>query len=188
MKFVRGHSNRRPTSEVIDGRVELFGLHGEGRVALVDAEDEELVRGFRWHVGASGYVVHSVNAKKKLWLHRLVWPDKESPEVDHVNGDLLDCRKKNLRSASRSENSRNRVGPGGASPYKGVSPRPSGKWAAKIGFEGRELYLGLFGTEEEAATAYNRAAIELHGEFARLNEIGKLEMDGMKGAAGAARG
>jgi hypothetical protein len=95
--------------------------------------------------------------------------------VDHLNGLSLDNRRSNLRQASAAQNVQNqpkRRGPGGPShsQYKGVSLfTRTGRWRAAISVNRRQKHLGYFATEEEAARAYDRAALEVHGEFARLN-------------------
>jgi hypothetical protein len=43
-------------------------------------------------------------------------------------------------------------------------------WMARIGFEKKRIFLGYYIAEEEAARAYDKAAIEHHGEFACTNE------------------
>lgn len=95
--------------------------------------------------------------------------------VDHKNGNRDDCRKDNLRLATYSQNNCN-IGKklfilGTTSKYKGVY-KYKGKqkpWWAYIKTGGKRKSLGYFSTEEEAARAYNKAALELHGEFANVN-------------------
>jgi hypothetical protein len=96
-----------------------------------------------------------------------------SEQVDHINGDSLDNRRENLRLASALENSRNakkRVD--NSSGFRGVCKHHSipGRWKAQINDgSGRRTYLGHFASPGEAAAAYDRAALEHHKDFARLN-------------------
>jgi hypothetical protein len=99
--------------------------------------------------------------------------------VDHVNGDGLDNRRANLRVATRAENQRNTRGrpQHRASMHKGVAlcagkrVRP---WRATIQIDGHQVHLGYFGEEEDAARAYNAAALLHFGEFAFLNSFERL--------------
>ena len=146
-----------------------------GYVALVGAEDAERVRGFKWHACVLRHTVYAVRnvrrddgTQTKQSMHAFLVGEKG---VDHVNGNGLDNRRSNLRSASLSENGQNRRKPArNTSGFKGVTwKKRERKWQAQIGIDGKLRHLGLFATAEEAGRAYDQAARDLHGPFATLN-------------------
>lgn len=108
-------------------------------------------------------------AHRLAWLYVTgLWPDGE---IDHINMDQSDNRFCNLRSADRSENQRNTIAHRDSkSGLKGVSFDVSrGRWVAKICVHGKNKQLGRFPSKEEACEAYRKAAIAVHGEFARTS-------------------
>lgn len=151
----------------------------QGKIAIVDAEDYELVRGYTWcatHKGNNFYAVtHTSRAGGKkshsVYLHRLLMNPPRGQEVDHINGDSLDNRRCNLRLATKAQNQHNmRIREGGTSKYKGVQWRKDRhKWGARIHYHGKTIILGVFTDEVVAARAYDAKARELFGEFARCN-------------------
>ena len=148
-----------------------------GRDLLIDAEDEAFVRSHKWRSqlptrSYTRYAArHKPGASGEIFLHRELLNAPDGMMVDHLNGDGLDCRRSNIRLATASENACNRRRPSDATnPYRGVRQNgPHGRWVARIGIHGTKHYLGSFATPEEAARAYDAKALELHGEFARLN-------------------
>lgn len=108
-------------------------------------------------------------------MHRFIMGEPSGVRIDHVNGNGLDNRRENLRPATDAENQWNtgvRRKRAGLSRFKGVRFFKHGhrrKWSARIFANGVEHSLGYHLTQEEAARAYDEAAIKLHGEFARLN-------------------
>jgi hypothetical protein len=148
----------------------------QGRVAIVDDEDYDLLSRFKWcysvkdKAGNCGYALRrNPETGGVIYMHRQILNSEQGTITDHINCDRLDNRKENLRQCSQLENSRNRGrNSNNKSGYKGVYlHRPSNKWAAIIHHNRIGKYLGLFHTKEEAHAAYCRAAIEMHGEFAR---------------------
>jgi hypothetical protein len=105
-------------------------------------------------------------------MHREVMGDvPDGFEVDHVNGNKVDNRRANLRLATRSQNNRNKPLQGNnTSGFRGVAyHKPSGFWVARVFVNKRQTSLGCYRTAEEAAHAYDAAAREHYGTFARLN-------------------
>ena len=108
--------------------------------------------------------------KRKVYLHRIligVTPDRR---VDHINGNGLDNRRSNLRVCSNAENMRNMRRGRGRSIYKGVAWFTRDEcWRAYIVMDAKQIHLGYFATEVEAAEAYDESARRLFGAFAKLN-------------------
>jgi len=151
----------------------------KGQTAIIDDQDYRRISAYKWYIGSDGYARRTSYAKgksKNIFMHRqILFPHKrefDGIETDHINGNRLDNRRSNLRAATREQNQWNRKKPetGGSSKYKGVSLHSrDNSWYAYITTNGKHKHLGSFDNEEQAARAYNIAAEELHGEFARLN-------------------
>ena len=157
--------------------IPLHGRHGDGRVALVDDADYERLSAFRWSVEANGYAAYS-HGTDFVKMHRLILGlvKGDGLKVDHVNRDPLDNRKANLRIATKSQNAANMQrsryrGRPKSGKYKGVEvDRRTGlRISARIMVRGERRYLGAFQSERDAALAYDAAAREAFGEFARTN-------------------
>ena len=145
---------------------------------LVDADTPDEIRGTPWNLapaGRGGYAVHSVYSNgytTTLRMHRIVLDAPPEMDVDHKNRDSLDNRRANLRLATASQNghnsgirSTNRTG------FRGVHPTGKNRFSARIHVGGKRVDLGIFNTLEEAALAYNEAAMYHLGEFAFINPI-----------------
>lgn len=149
-----------------DGDRALVPLANCKGVAIVDTDCVGLISGWSWSLAIRGAVT-SGNGQK---MHRLILSTTKM--VDHINGDVLDNRRSNLRPADHTQNARNQHKiRGKTSRFKGVTfDKRWGKWCAWTCNKGRSKNLGVFTTEEEAARAYDRAVKEQYGEFARTNE------------------
>lgn len=148
---------------------------------IVYEDDADLVFShcWTWHTSGNRQTGHYVTNSngQVIGIHRWVLARKlgKIPSIcDHINGLGNDNRRDNLREATGQQNQINRFKQKGdyTSKYKGV--RKSGNkrgrgWRAQIYFNSEYIHLGMFHTEIGAAKAYNKKAIELFGEFARLN-------------------
>lgn len=145
-------------------------LGNSDRTAVVDDEDYELVMAHNWHAFRNherGWYARTKIKGARVFLHNLLLGVKS---VDHRDGDGLNNTRVNLRPATARQNSRNRRPlTGRTSVYKGVYLHRPGWYRALIGLNGRQKHLGCFRDETDAARAYDAAAKELYGEYARLN-------------------
>jgi len=131
-------------------------------------------------LGRKGYIVvgcqhngvfKQSRAHRIAWfLYHGVWP---KDQIDHINNIRHDNRIVNLREATGFENQGNqKVRVGGSSKYKGVHwNKEAKKWHSQIQLKGKVSYLGHYDNEEEAALAYNKAALEYFGEYAKINDV-----------------
>lgn len=158
-------------------RIPLHGQRGKFKGwALVDLPDVDLVQDIAWTIDPRGYVVgRPPGASNSVTMHRFLLP--AASVVDHRSRDRLDNRRANLRDCTQAENSRNTVLPtNNTSGSKGVTQTPTGRWRARIWLNRKEIHIGTFNTREDAERAYDKAAVEMHGEFASPNvEITPIE-------------
>lgn len=156
-----------------------FGKH----VVEIDDEDAERVLKFKWcvhykykygHYRLTDVRTNTIkNGKRRqIALHKLLTSYKI---VDHADRNVLNNKKENLRNCSNAENLRNKgLQSNNTSGFKGVYwNKNRNKFQAQIKFNGKNFYLGLYNTLQEGAEVYDRAATELHGDFAKLN-FGKV--------------
>lgn len=150
----------------------------QGYVAVVDDEDFERLAQFTWRASVRKGLVYARRTsqrdaegrQKTIYMHHDIAGKPEGFQVDHRDGNPLNNVRSNLRIATRSENQMNR----GAMRnnklgIKGVSfVKSRGTYQCQITFYGKDIFLGHFKTAEEARDAYQAAALEYHGKFAKF--------------------
>lgn len=148
----------------------------QGLATIVDDEDYDWLARWKWCAHKDG---HTYYAQRGKWvdgrvvilsMHRLILDLGPDDMCDHKNRDGLDNRKENLRLCTKSQNGANRISTSRHG-YKGVHLRQGKYWSAQIKVNRETVLLGSYKTCEEAALAYNKAAQQYFGEFARLNEV-----------------
>ncbi len=140
----------------------------QGLVSQVDDKDFERLNQHRWCV-SNKYALRREGPRPGVvkYLHKEVLQTDQV--VDHINGDTFDNRKENLRLANKAKNSMNRLRQrNNTTGFKGVSIC-KGKYQAYIKKDGVKINLGTFLMPEDAAHAYDKAAIRLFGAFAEVN-------------------
>lgn len=152
---------------------------GDDMFVWCDWKDFDLVKKYNWNLTtrnrsgclyAQSWDCHNTSERKRITMHGLIMPAPDGQFVDHINGNGLDNRRENLRLVTHQQNSFNQKHHGGSSKFKGVSiDRSSGSWRAYITVDGKRKHLGRHGTELDAAKAYDMAAKEFFGEYAKLN-------------------
>jgi hypothetical protein len=145
----------------------------KGPQTLVDDDIVEQLRGWMLFYNSRTGYVHLYRGREVWSLHRWIVRPEKGQYTDHINGNKLDNRCDNLRVCNHSQSMAN-VGPrkGNTSGYKGVSwAKKERKWYATITVNKKQRNLGLYDDPQDAARAYNAAALEAWGEYARLNDV-----------------
>lgn len=147
----------------------------QGKFAIISPEDYDRINQHKWTAiqhKRTWYAVCNL-AGHNVYLHRFILKAPKGIDVDHLNGDGLDCRRSNMRLATRSQNIANsRKRRGCTSRWKGVNwHKATGKWLVRVTTKNVCTCIGTFDDERAAAIAYNVAALRLVGEFARLNIV-----------------
>lgn len=154
-----------------------------GKVAIVDFEDVEWLSQFKWQCNDKGYAGRRGGIFMHVEIMRRHGIEPGKLDVDHRDGNPSNNSFSNLRLATRSQNCINAPKPcNNTSGYKGVTWNARlSKWAARIGCNWERKFLGYYDSPIDAAKAYNMAAIDFFGEYAKLNaledgtELGILE-------------
>lgn len=156
-----------------------------GKVAIVDDDDYDAISEHKWHAVKRRSLWHAMRTekrnghKKTIYMHRIIVGALPGEEVDHKSGDGLDNRKENLRRCTHRQNGQHRKLPSQrkTSRFHGVHwYGQRNRWRVVIcagprdaSGKAKQLHVGLFRNEIDAARAYDAAAIEHFGTFAITN-------------------
>jgi len=153
----------------------MIFINENGSEVLIDDEDEARVLEYKWWTNSRGYIYSYRKGvfATAFFLHRFILGVERRYKVDHINHNILDNRKANLRICSSQQNACNRVKKRtSVSMYKGVSwNKRTGKWTATICVDRVNYHLLTSSSELDCAYAYNIAAQIIHKQFALPNLI-----------------
>ena len=148
----------------------------QGIFSFVDDENFDDLTKHKWRAKKDGHTFYAdTNIKRdgkyvKVALHRLIMSAPLGMEVDHIDGNGLNNQRINLRLCTKGQNQHNRRRQSNKSGYKGVVwHKRTRKWQAQIMSDGKYKYLGVYYCLVKAAKAYDKAAKEYFGDFAKLN-------------------
>jgi hypothetical protein len=157
----------------------VTGYTKKGEEFYFDIEDFEKVKKHAWYLSKRGYIATNIHRRARL-MHKVLLGDIDGADVDHISGNKLDNRRSNLRVCTHQENMFNqRRRCTNTTGFMGVSyMKRVGRYEAYVHCGGRKHYAGLFRSPEDAATARDKKASVLFGEFARLNFPARRESGG----------
>ena len=139
-----------------------------GLETLIDEQDVKFVSEWFWqstcvyssntrkYIYAASYLGRKDKDKRLVYLHRLLMQPKKGQVVDHLNGNMLDNRRSNLRVCTQRENMCNQTMHRNGR-LLGAQKRKDGRFCSSILIDGKPKHLGSFNTEIEAHQAYLQA-------------------------------
>lgn len=144
----------------------------DGTCFLFDLEDYDLIKQYCWTKNSKGYIV-SGSVQPLILLHRLIMKCPKEQVVDHINHNILDNRKSNLRICTDKQNHWNlQLACNNKSGKTGVYWNTKlGKWHAQIRVDGHTKHLGYFADLQEAIRIRQQAEQQYFKEFQYNKEI-----------------
>lgn len=135
----------------------------DGDFALCDHEDYQMLSAFDWRKHDGGYAIQGL---RNTYMHRMVMLPDPGQQVDHINGDRLDNRKRNLRSCTAEQNAANKSAAGV------IWHHGAGKWQARIHSKKNGVTTTkTFSDRIEAQLWYDAEKIQRFGEFAKTKYL-----------------
>lgn len=138
----------------------------------INIEDYIKVKDHSWCLNAEGYIMTVIDGKC-IYMARLIMNCSDPKKiVDHINHNILDNRKENLRIVTKGENNINQeIAKNNTSGYSDVCWREdANKWSARISINNKRINLGMFDTIEEAAFVRKQAEIKYYGEYRNIHK------------------
>lgn len=159
--------------KIIEDYAEMLLYNGRGETVgkvKIDIEDIERVQQHKWHINDNDqkYVTSESFEERTVRLHRFLMDCPKDKIVDHIDRDIFNCRKSNLRICSRTENNWNAgVRRDSGTGIRGVYfDKTSGKYKAHIQVNKKRINLGTFSGIDEAIKIRRKAEKTHYGDYA----------------------
>ncbi|MDE5122944.1 MAG: AP2 domain-containing protein [Trichodesmium sp. St19_bin1] len=143
-----------------------------GQIVIVDEQDYEELSKYKWYLidGFAARTIKKDDKRTTIYMHRVIMDAPMGVSVYHINHNKLDNQRKNLRLVKGSARMHRRPSVKHSSKYRGVYwCKDKRKWIAEIKVYKKQIRLGRFEVEKDAAIAYDEAARKYYGSLARTN-------------------
>lgn len=166
-----GRKKKGKNQFIVNGDI-VVGITAKGDKFYFDKEDFEKVSEFNWWKDKQGYITTKHNSER-IKLHRLVMNAAPDEQIDHINHQLENACKNNLRRVTKQQNAYNsKMSTRNTSGVKGVCYVSKWrKWIAQIGLNGKTIRLGTFDSFEEAVAARKAAEEKYFGDYSYDNSM-----------------
>lgn len=150
-----------------------IGYTTDGRSFYFDKEDFDLIKDFGWYFNNKGYVKARTKDNKSIALHRLVMNVQDNRVIDHIDHNVVNNCKYNLRIVTRQQNAMNsKISKNNTSGFKGVQfDKNRNKWFALIRVNNKQIHLGYYDNINDAAQARKEAEDKYFGEYSYENSM-----------------
>lgn len=164
-----GESHRRLNVYDLTGDYGI-GYTSKGEEFYFDKEDYDLIKPYTWYFNTEGYVI-TIAFGKTIRMHILIMNSPKGKDVDHINHNVSDNRKSNLRICEHYQNIINTKNySNNTSGRKGVSwDKSRNKWIVSICVNRKQIYLGRFEDFEDAVQVRELAEQKYHKEYSNNN-------------------
>ena len=143
-----------------------------GQIVTVDEQDYQELSQYKWYLidGFAARTIKKENKRTTIYMHRVIMDAPIGISVYHINHNKLDNQRENLRLVKGSARMHRRPSVKHSSKYRGVYwCKDKRKWIAEIKVYKKQIRLGRFEVEKDAAVAYDEAARKYYGSLARTN-------------------
>lgn len=148
----------------------------KGEEFYVDDDDYLYLSQFTWCSTSNGYASHTIGYRNSVgsWsgfsalMHKVITGSiflGHTMEVDHIDHNINNNSKSNLRIVTLSQNKLNRVNPASKTGIRGVSEIKDGYYQAKTRVNGHAVYIYSGSDKEMAISKYKEFVSRVHGEF-----------------------